>query len=309
MQRIVVTGGAGFIGSHLVNKLIQDGSKVLVIDNLTMGSMNNLYSHHNLTLSTKSILDDDIDFFFNGVDVVYHLAALTRPRESFIYPEETTRVNVLGTLKVLNKSVQNGVKRFVFVSTTELYGVQSKFPTPETATPNPSSPYGVSKLVGEEYCKLYGKLHGIEYNIIRPFNVYGPKQSLKGGYAAAVPKFINDALHNKESQITGDGSQSRDFIFVDDVVELLTKAGESKVHGEIFNAGSGVSTSINELHETILNMTGKVIGHRHVDPVVEPPRTQGDISKANKLMDWKPSVDLEKGLTITIRKIIDEQKN
>lgn len=309
MQRIVVTGGAGFIGSHLVNRLTQDGNKVFVLDNMIMGSVSNLLPHHNLSLSMKSILDGGIESFFSNVDTVYHLAALTRPRESFVCPEDTVNINVVGTVSVLSKSVSKSVKRFVFVSTTELYGEQNKFPTPETATPNPSSPYGLSKLSGEDYCKLYSKLYGIEVNIVRPFNVYGPKQSIKGGYAAAVPKFIDDALHNRESIITGNGKQSRDFVFVEDVVELLVKAGESSVHGETFNAGSGVNTSINDLHEKILNMTGKVLGHRHVEPVIEPPKTQGDISKAEKLLGWKPMIDLDKGLTITIRKTIDEQKN
>jgi len=302
-MKVLVTGGAGFIGSHLVEKLLKAGHKVIVIDNLCVGKKKNLPKHPNLTLKIANILDN-VATDFKGVDIVYHLAALTRPQESILDPINFNIVNVQGTLKVLTHCVKHKVKRVVFVSTTGLYGNQIEQPISEDAIPNPMSPYALTKLIGEQYLQLFRKLHKLEYNIIRPFNVYGQRQSIGGGYPAAVPTFINKLKENKTPFITGDGKQSRDFVYVGDVADLMILMASSPIHGEIFNAGSGTTTSINEIYSTIRLAMGKKTKPRHIDPVFEPEMTWGDIMKAERLLGWTPKVKLEQGLRLTVNQTI-----
>lgn len=302
-MKIIVTGGSGFIGSHLVERLLDDGHEVIVIDNLLVGKPQNLPINKNLQIHVYSVLDD-IGQLFEGVGLVYHLAALTRPQESIVYPNETTLTNVLGTVSVLEHCRRYKVPRMVFMSSTSLYGAQDTLPTPETAQPNPMSPYALTKLIGEEYCKLYQKIYGLEVNCVRPFNVYGSRQSPNGGYASAVSKFIDLLSKGKQPYITGDGTQSRDFVYVADVVDLLVKAGFSEVYGEVFNAGSGVSTSINEIYLIISKIMKRNIKPNYIDPVFEPMKTLGDMSKAKNLLDWEPKTNLLEGLRKTIEETI-----
>lgn len=295
MKKYLITGGAGFIGSHLTDKLLKGGNQVVVVDDLSEGKKDNLPNNPNLQFYQKSILDE-IGNLFEGVHTVFHLAALTRPQESIINSEETNLVNVQGTVRVLNFCKENKIKRVVFASTTGLYGTQKKLPTSEVAIPDPMSPYALTKLIGEQYCKLYERMYGLEINCIRPFNVYGPRQNPKGNYAAAVPKFIDALNKNETPWITGDGTQSRDFIYVDDVVELMILMSKSKVFGESFNAGSGESTSINNLYRTISKIMSKDIKPNYIAPVFEPPITLGDITKAQTILGWKPKISLDEGL-------------
>jgi UDP-glucose 4-epimerase len=303
-MRYLVTGGAGFIGSHLMEKLLEENN--VVIDNLSEGKLSNLPMDSRITLHKASILDDVGDLFKN-VDVVFHLAALTRPQWSILHPEETDSVNVHGTLKVLQYCRDNKVKRVVFVSSSSIYGEVDKVPTPEDVKPNPMSPYALSKLIGEQYCQLFGKLYGLQVNCIRPFNVYGTRQNPAGEYAAAVPRFI-DRVNSFVSVlkadgypvITGDGKQARDFIYVDDVVDLMILAAKSKIHGESFNAGSGTNVSINDLYDKVCKIMGSTTKAVHIDPVFEPRETMADIRKAKKLLGWKPKIGLDEGLRRTI---------
>lgn len=293
-MRVLVTGGMGFIGYHLVERLMKDGNEVVVID----------------IKSGLNILDDDSGKLFKDVDVVYHLAALTRPQESILDPVEFNRTNVEGTLKVLMHCRDHKVKRLVFASTTAQYGEQTLLPTPETVTANPMSPYALQKLLGEHYCKLFEKMYGMEINIIRPFNVYGVGQSLSGSYAAAVPKFMDMLSKGETPYITGNGNQSRDFIYVDDVVDLMIIMANSKIYGEAFNAGSGRTTSINELYRIISFLMNKGdVEPDYVDPVFEPYETQGDISKAKKLLGWEPKISLEEGLKRTVEGTLNGSNN
>ena len=298
-MKYLVTGGAGFIGSHLVEKLLFEGNKVIVVDDLTTGKMENLPHNDNLDVWVTSIMADN-DEIYKKVDVVFHLAALTRPQVSILHPEESTEVNVQGTLKVIRNCISNGVKRLVFVSSSSLYGDQETFPESETATPNCISPYALTKLVGEQYCKLYEKLDGLNYNVVRPFNVYGTRQSIDGGYGAAVPKFIEALKLGNPGEITGDGEQRRDFTYIDDVVDLIIKTAETKVHGEVFNAGAGHNYSINELYNTVCKVIGKEIPPKYVPAVIEPHMTLADTLKAWNLLGWRPKVSLEEGLRRTI---------
>lgn len=298
-MKYLVTGGAGFIGSHLVRQLLMEDCQVTVIDHFSMGKRENLPDDPRLTVQKASILED-IGESFRGIDVVFHLAALTRPQVSMSQPVETNLVNVEGTLRILRHCVDNKVKRLVFVSSSSLYGEQKKYPVSEDATPYPMSPYGLSKLIGEQYCKLWERLYGLESNYIRPFNVYGTRQNPLGGYAAAVPKFIDQISKGKIPMITGNGEQSRDFTYVDDVVDQIILAGKSKVFGEAFNAGAGHTVSINEIFKTVCKLMNKKVQPLYVAPVVEPKMTLADISKAKRLLGWEPKVSLEEGLKRTI---------
>ena len=273
-MKTIVTGGAGFIGSHLVKRLLDEGDDVIVIDNMHTGNKKNLPTDDNLKVVVADILDYT-GYLFKDVDVVYHLAALTRPQESIHDPVLTNIVNVNGTIKVLEHCRSRKVKRIVFISTTGIYGDQREQPIAESAKPNPMCHYAVTKWAGEKYCELYKKLYGLEYNIIRPFNVYGEGQNPLGGYAAAVPKFIDTLNRDETPFITGDGTQSRDFVYVKDVVDLIIRAGESEINGEIFNAGSGMTTSINQIYGMVSQIMKKKIKPDYIDPLFEPPRPWG----------------------------------
>jgi len=305
MANILVLGGAGFVGSHLVDTLLGQDNRVHVIDDLSVGKKKHLPKHKGLNFIKASILDD-ISHHFKHIDIVFHLAAITRPQESILDPLSTNKVNIEGTLRVLKAAHENKVKRVVFASTTSIYGSQKVLPIPETATPYPMSPYALSKWAGEGYCKLFETMYDLEFNAIRPFNIYGNRQSIKGGYSAAVPTFINLLKKNKSPWITGDGTQARDFIYVDDVVSLLILMSTSKIHGEAFNAGSGKNTTINEIYSSISRIMRKKIKPLYIDAVFEPKETLGDIRKAKKLLGWEPKVELKEGLERTVNGILSQ---
>lgn len=300
MKKIIVTGGAGFIGSHLVDKLLEQGNNVTVIDNCNTGRIENLPKKNPNCFFYGADILSDIDHAFEDKDIVFHLAALTRPQWSIKNPVEANLVNVEGTLRVLKYSLENKVKRVVFASSSSLYGIQETYPTPEDVTPKPMSPYALQKLLGEQYCELFERMYGLQINCVRPFNVYGTRQRPDGGYAAAVPKFIDMIKKGEQAQITGDGSQSRDFTYVDDVVDLFIAAANSKVFGESFNAGAGNSVSINYIYNTICKLMGSDIKPIHIDPVLEPHMTYANTNKAKRLLNWEPKVDIEEGLKRTI---------
>ncbi len=308
-MKVLITGGAGFIGSHLVDRLLQEDNlvtvvdgeskKVIVVDDFSEGKYSNLPKDPRLTVYDANILGK-IGHLFKGVDIVFHMAALTRPQWSILYPAETDKVNVLGTLKVLEHCRDNKVKRVVFMSSSSMYGEQETYPTREDATPYPMCPYALSKQLGEEYCKLFERIYGLEFNAIRPFNVYGSRMNPKGVYSSAVAKFIEVIHKGLPLYITGDGTQARDFVYVDDVVDQMLLMATSKVHGEAFNCGSGTNNSINDLMKTIAKLMGAEINPIHTPAVLEPTQTLADISKAEKLLGWKPKTSLEEGLQKTI---------
>lgn len=295
-KKIIVTGGMGFIGSHLVERLLKKGNKVIVIDDLSEGKRENLpVGNFNLEFYRKSILED-IGDLFEGVGVVFHLAAKTRPQESIKEPVLYNHVNIDGTLNILNNCVKHKVKRLVFTSSSSLYGSQEIFPTPETCLAQSMSPYALTKSIGEQYCKLFERIYGLESNYIRPFNVFGTRQTPGGGYAAVVPNFIDTLKKGGVPYITGDGEQKRDFVFVEDVVDLMVRASESEVFGEAFNAGSETNISINDLYGVICGLMDKETRPQHIDAVFEPKETLADMSKAKRLLGWKSMTTLEEGL-------------
>jgi UDP-glucose 4-epimerase len=282
-----VTGGAGFIGSNLVDKLINEGHQVVIIDDLSTGkeeNINPLAEFHK-----EDITSPNISHIFKDVEVVFHTAAKARVQPSIEDPVLFNRVNVEGTLNVLKLSVDNGVRRFVYSASSSAYGDTEKMPEIETDPVNPLSPYGVQKLVGELYCTMFPKVYNIETVSLRYFNVYGERQLLEGAYCLVMGIFARQRLNNEPMTINGDGEQRRDFTYVGDIVQANYLAATSpKVgNGEVINVGNGDNRSVNQ----IADMIGGPRVHR--EPVIEPSCTLADNTKARELLGWKPTMVIE----------------
>jgi len=302
-MKYLVTGGAGFIGSHLVDRLLKGDNKVVVLDDFSTGKLENLPSSNpKLVICEGSVLSE-IDSLFEKVNIVFHLAALNRPQESILRPRDYNFANTDGILNILDNCVTHKIKRLIFVSSSSIYGTQEVFPTSEEASPASLSTYALTKLIGEQYCKMYERIYGLETNYIRPFNVYGSRQDPSGSYGAAVPKFIHTLDNGGTPYITGDGDQNRDYIFVEDVIDLIILASKSKVYGEAFNAGSESNITINNLYKTICEIMGKNTKPKYVPAVLEPRTTLADMSKAKRLLGWKSKVGLREGLERMIKEI------
>ena len=297
-MKYLVTGGSGFIGSHLVDRLLADGHEVTIIDR-SVKYENIDRNHKNLTIYTADIAGD-IGHLFKGIDVVFHLAALTRPQWSILHPYETFETNVGGTIKILEHCRDNKVKRIVFASSSNLYGEQYDYPTSENAVPNPMNPYALSKLQGEQMCEMFEKVYGLEWNAIRPFNAYGTRMPITGIYTSAVATYINALKNDIPFVKFGDGNQRRDFIYIDDIVDQMILMAHSETKNTAFNCGSGTNTSINELFDLICKLMGKKIEPTVNPKQFEPSQTLADISKAKVLLDWSPKITLEEGLRRTI---------
>ncbi len=302
--KCIVTGGAGFIGSHLVDRLLQLGYKVIVIDDFSSGKKENLESHKNnpdLKIFNKSILDEDLENLFENVSIVFHLAAIPSVQFSIKFPKKTNNVNILGTLNILETAKKAGVKRFIYSASSLAYGDQDTLPLIETMKPNPMSPYALQKLVGEYYCKLYNLLHKIETVSLRYFNVYGPRQDPSGRFACLIPKTISLVLQGQSPEIYGDGEQTLDFTFVKDVIEaniLAATTNNQEAFGQVFNIGNGNNISINHIVKTIIG--NREIKPEHKPSVIEPKNTLADIEKARTILKWNPQFNFEKSIEETI---------
>jgi len=295
MAKIVVTGGAGFIGSHLVDKLIEKGNKVKVIDNLSTGRKDNLNPEadfYELDISDF----EEIKPVFKGVDFVFHLAAIPRVPVSIEDPVKTTKSNILGTVNVFKAAIDGEVKRIVFASSSSVYGNQKELPLREDMTPGPISPYALQKFTGENFAKLFTELYKVPIISLRYFNVYGPRIDFNSDYSLVIGKFLKQNSENNPLTIFGDGEQTRAFCYIDDVVEANIKALESKKlkGGEVINVGSEISQTVNYLAELI---GGEV---QYLPPRPGDVRhTKADISKARELLDWEPKVSFEEGVEKT----------
>ena len=294
-MKCVVTGGAGFIGSHLVDRLIDDGHDVHIIDDLSTGNQDNLnpkakFFKRDLT-EINSLWAYQIDEMFEGVDVVFHMACLARVQPSIENPHLYHDKNVNGLVNVLEACRTHNVKRFVFSSSSSVYGdvEQKDLPTSEFSETNPMSPYAIHKLIGEEYCKLYSKLYDIETISLRYFNVYGHRQPTEGAYCLVMGIFAGQRLEGKPMTIRGDGEQRRDFTYVGDVVEANIQVGfdERPLRGAVLNIGNGDNRSVNEIADLI---GGDRI---NVEPVVEPKETLADNRQMMECFDWTPKGNLE----------------
>jgi len=288
---MVVVGGAGFIGSHLTDALVLGGFNVHVIDDLSHGKKENVNKAASLHIADIRDLSA-IAPIIKDSRFVFHFAALPRVQYSIEHPVETNEVNIGGTLNVLIASKEGGVKRVIYSASSSAYGDQKTLPLVETMTPNPKSPYGLQKHVGELYARVWSEVHGLETVSLRYFNVYGPRLDPNGAYALAIGKFLKQRKEGKPLTIWGDGSQTRDFTHVRDVVRANLLAAENKKvgRGEVINIGAGRNFSVNELARLI---GGKVV---HTEPRVEPHDTLADNSLAKKLLGWEPKVTLEEGI-------------
>tara|TARA_A100001515_G_scaffold25656_1_gene19706 strand:+ start:276 stop:1181 length:906 start_codon:yes stop_codon:yes gene_type:complete len=289
MRKAIVTGGAGFIGSHLVDKLIEMGIQTTIIDDFSTGKVENVNPAAycwKQDLSTVNV--EDLAEFMKGVDVVFHMAALARVQPSIEEPIPYHNVNVTGTHNVLAAASDAGVTRIVFSSSSSVYG-DAKVPTSEDHPLNPISPYALHKLIGEQYCKLFSTLYDIDTVSLRYFNVYGDRMALDGAYRLAIPIFASQIKEGKPCTINNDGNQKRDFTYVDDVVDanILVAKSLKEFGGEVYNIGNGDNTSVNELVEM---MGGeKSYGNK----VIEPFETLACTAKIDLDLDWRAKGNLQ----------------
>lgn len=301
MMRFLITGGAGFIGSTLANFLAQQGHEVRVLDDLSSGDKALL---HPAVYFTRGDVNDipKLWSLLQDVDCVYHLAARVSVAESILYPRDYTKVNVGGTVSLMEAIRDAGAKRVVFTSSGAVYGQQGHQPISEQATPQPDSPYAVSKLAAEQYVHTLGMLWGIETVALRIFNAYGPHQPLPVSHAPVVARLLKQLVSGGSMVLFGTGEQTRDFVYVDDVVEALSQAAVAKqINRRVINIGSGVETSLNQLVAFIEQAAGRSTNHLYnSEKGVGVPRLTGDITLAGQLLGYKPKVDLLTGLQLMI---------
>lgn len=303
-RKVLVTGGAGFIGSHLVEELVTDGYEVVVLDNLVSGRLENLnnvidrITFHEVDISNCDYLND----LFDGVDWVFHIAAVADIVPSICNPIHYHRCNVDGTIAVLEAARHANVQRFVYAASSSCYGIPDIVPTPEDAEIRPMYPYAFTKYVGEQYVFHWHKVYNLPVVSLRFFNVYGPRARTTGTYGAVFGVFLAQKLAGKPFTVVGDGEQTRDFTFVTDIVKALCYAADSGVVGEMFNVGSGGTYSVNKL----VSLLGGDVINIPKRPG-EPDVTFADISKIQRVLHWQPEVSFEDGVAKMLE-VIDQWK-
>lgn len=309
MKTYLVTGGAGFIGSHIVQRLLEYGHYVRVLDNLSSGKIENLNAINIKQYKRFELIKGDITDKKTCIEAtkdikyVLHQAGLKSVPQSFDCPSEYNNVNVNGTLNLLEASVKNKVKTFVFASSSSVYGDVKKFPQREESIINPLSPYALSKMMAEYYCEIFSKTHNNLNTVsLRYFNVFGPRQSMDDEYSVVIPSFITSILNDKQPTIYGNGKQSRDFTFVDDIVNANIFASKVKnLKGQRFNIATGKNISILDLLQMLNKITGK-----NIKPIFKSERkgdvfkSLADIKKAKKILKYKSFFNLERGLSLTL---------
>lgn len=302
--KCLITGGAGFIGSHLSELLLKIGHDVIVVDNLSTGTLSNIsdfldspkFKFIELDICSSELLADT----FKDIDWVFHLAALADIVPSIENPESYFNANVVGTLNIVQLSVQNKVKKVVYAASSSCYGIPEKFPTDESSACNPKYPYALTKYLGEQIISHWNSVYGLPTASLRLFNVYGPRARTTGTYGAVFGIFLAQKLAGSPFTIVGDGSQTRDFTFVTDVCKAFLAAAQSNLSGEIMNVGSGNTYPINDL----VRLLGGPAVHIPKRPA-EPDCTFADIAKIKKNLDWIPVVNLEDGVKIMLDNIND----
>lgn len=309
-KSVLVTGGAGFIGSNLVEALLNLGAKVSVFDNLETGRRTNLTefdSNEAFTFIEGDIRNyEDCLNAMEGIDLISHQAALGSVPRSIEFPHNTHAVNATGFLNMLHAAKESGVKRFVYASSSSVYGDSPASPKKEGEEGNPLSPYAVTKSLNEKYAKVYSQLHGMETVGLRYFNVFGPKQDPNGVYAAAIPKFIDKMIHGQEIILNGDGEHTRDFTYVKNAVHanlLALSATNAKIQGEVFNVACGAAYSLNEILHVIQESLKSNGLYNENTKITNGPERSGDvkhsladISKINQLMEYDCKFDFNSGI-------------
>lgn len=295
MKKALVTGGAGFIASHLVDKLIKEAYSVVVLDNFSTGRPENLSHHRNN--KSLSIIKADISSFgeilpyFKGIDYVFHLAALADIVPSIVNPMDYYKSNVDGTFSVVEAARLSGVKKLVYAASSSCYGIPDGYPTQEAAETRPQYPYALTKYLGEQLVLHWGQVYKIPVVSLRLFNVYGPRSRTSGTYGAVFGVFLAQKLNNKPFTVVGDGTQTRDFVFVTDVANAFFMAANSNCRQEVMNVGSGNTYSVNRL----VGLLGGKVTYIPKRPG-EPDCTFADTAKIRKLLGWSPKVSFEQGV-------------
>jgi len=304
MTKLLITGGAGFVGSHTVEEALKRGYDILIIDNLSTGSLENLsgiVDNERVELARIDIrLREKLEEAVKGIDSVIHLAAIVSVEEALARPREAVEVNVLGTLNVLEIARRLDVEKLVYASSVAVYGEPKSLPIAEDHLRDPANLYGCTKLAGELLVESYSRDYGLRSVVLRYFNVYGPRMK-RGPYAGAVYKFMEAALLGRSPVIYGDGEQTRDFVYVEDVAKANLDALESSATG-VFNVGTGRATKIIELCNLILELVGRA----DISPVYTSPRpgdvkqSMADITRIMRELKWRPRVELREGLERTL---------
>jgi len=314
MAKYLVTGGAGFIGSNIAEKLLKNGQKVVVLDDISTGRKQNIkdfFRNPNFKFFQGNLKNQkDVEKAIKGVDFALHQAAIPSVGRSILDPKTTFEANVLGTLNLLIAARKFKIKKIVYASSSSVYGPTEALPKREDMVPNPISPYALSKFTGEKLCQIFSKIYGLPIICLRYFNVFGPRQNPYSEYAAVIPKFIFAFLKNEKPVIYGDGKQSRDFTFVENVVEANLIAAKSKFSsGEVFNIACGKQTSLLELIDILNGIFSK-----NIKPIFKQERL-GDIKhsfadnkKAKKELGWQPKTNLKEGLIKTIEWLKQNEK-
>ena len=298
-MNILVTGGAGFIGSHLVEKLLEKRHKVTVIDNLSTGRLENLKPFLNkIKFYKKDISKSNVSYIFNSIDIVYHLAALADIVPSINSPKKYFEANVLGTLNILEDSLKNNVKKVIYSASSSCYGIPKKYPTPESEKIDLKYPYALTKKQGEDLLLHWGKIYNLNVVSLRLFNVYGTRSRTSGTYGAMFGTFLKQKIKNYPFTVVGDGNQKRDFTYVTDVVDAFIKCIKYRKNCQIFNVGSGQAHSVNK----ICSLLG---GEKQSIPLRpgEPRITFADIKKISKELKWKPKIKIEQGVNLVLKNI------
>jgi len=306
-RRVLVTGGAGFIGSNLVRALLERGDTVRVLDNFATGFRANLEGLDAEVVEGELRSYERVHNATRGVEVVFHLGAMGSVPRSVQDPLTSSAVNVEGTLNVLLAARDEGVRRVVFSSSTSVYGSTRHLPTSESEPPDPISPYGVAKLAAERYCVSFSRVYeSFETVVLRYFNVFGPRQSPFSQYAAVVPLFATAISRGEPVTIFGDGEQSRDFTYVANVVDATIRGADADgASGRIFNVASGAPVSVNRIAEVVGELLGKPVERRFLPPRAGDIRDSwADVSAAREVLGWEPRVSVEEGLRITVESLV-----
>ena len=300
MKKILVTGGCGFIGSHLCEKLIDLKYDVTVLDNLSTGRLENIKDFKNklkfykVNIKNKKVIEK----YFKNIDIVFHLAALADIVPSIQNPKNYYESNVTGTFNVVSLSVKHKVKKIIYTASSSCYGISKKFPTDELEKLDPKYPYALTKLLGEQILMHWSKVYKISVISLRLFNVYGPKSRTSGTYGAMFGTFLAQKISNKPFTVVGNGKQSRDFTYVSDIIDALIIASKSKIFNDIFNVGSGQTVSVNYIVKLLKGKRVKIPKRPG-----EPDITFANIKKIKKVLNWKPRIKIEIGIKKLLNRI------
>jgi len=302
-MKSIITGGAGFIGSHLCERLVDEGHEVTVLDNFSLGKKNNLRKiKDKITIVKRDIRNlNSINNLFKRTQNVFHLAALADIVPSIENPDDYYSTNVTGTYNVLKASINNKVKRFIYSASSSCYGIPNEFPTKETSEISPQYPYALSKRLGEELVIHFANIYNLNATSLRLFNVYGPRARTSGNYGAVFGVFLAQKIARKPFTIVGDGKQTRDFTFVSDIIDAMVKVSKKKnLRGNIFNVGSGKTISVNRIAK-LLGGDKKRIPKRPSEPDI----TFADISKITRKTGWKPKISIKDGIKVMLNNLND----